>query len=352
MIQVEKQVFGKLNKCYSVAPLHYRGQDHLLVAAEKTDPCLLFTLDGCQVDQIWDGPGGTMSMVQVPGSDGVFLATQLFYSPNDSARAKIVIVTPGETGWSVRTLVELPFVHRFDIVESGGRHHLIACTLKSDHHEKDDWTHPGKVYAAILPEDLSPYNEEHQLPLRILKEGLYKNHGYYKIQAEGGYHCIVSTDNGIFRFVPPAAEQSDWSIECLLEEPASDAALVDLDDDGEDELAVISPFHGDEIKIYKNMDGRFRKVYEYEPKAPFSHSLYAGELCGRKRLVVGHRQGSRDLLVFTFDHQQRTYQVQKLDRDCGSANVFRFVKDKADYLLSTNRETDEIALYRLTEMTV
>jgi len=43
------------------------GQERILVAAEKHDPCLLFDLEGNQVDQVWDEPGGVMTMVQVPG---------------------------------------------------------------------------------------------------------------------------------------------------------------------------------------------------------------------------------------------------------------------------------------------
>lgn len=287
-------------------------------------------------------------MVQVPGSDGQFLATHKFYSPNDSKEAKIIIATPIEKGnWEIRTLVDLPFVHRFDIVERNGVHYLIACALKSDHEFRDDWNHPGKVYAAVLPDDLSTFDEEHQLELTVIKDNMLKNHGYYKIKEDGYDTSVISSDNGVFQFVPPENKDGEWEIRTLLETPASDAVLVDLDEDGEQELAVISPFHGDQISIYKKQNGAFEKVYDYEKPAEFSHAIYGGDLCGTKSVVIGHRKGERNLIAFTYNKETKKYQAEILDRDCGPANVFRFAKDGVDYLVSANREIDEIALYQL-----
>ena len=65
-MKASKRVLANLSKCYSLAKLTYRGREHFLVAAEKTDRCLLFDLDGNEVATVWDGPGGVMTMEQIP----------------------------------------------------------------------------------------------------------------------------------------------------------------------------------------------------------------------------------------------------------------------------------------------
>lgn len=347
-MKVSKKVISNLSKCYSIAPLTYNDTEHFLVAAEKVDRCLLFDMDGNQEDVVWTEPGGVMSMVQVPGSNGQFLATHKFYSPNDSKEAKIVIVTPISKGnWEVRTLVDIPHVHRFDIINRNGVNYLIACALKSGHEYKDDWSMPGKVYAAVLPNDLSPFNEDNQLELKVIKDNMLKNHGYYRVNDEGIETSIISADCGVFQFIPPENLDGEWKIKELLDTPSSDAVLVDLDEDGEKELAVLSPFHGDQISIYKKQSGKFEKVYEYEKPAEFTHAIYGGMLCGKPALVIGHRKAERNLLVFTYNEEANEYQVQIIDEDCGPANVFHYIKDKRDVIISANREIDEIAMYTL-----
>lgn len=342
-MKIEKKIMGTLTKCYSIAPLHYRQKDHILVAAEKQDACIMFDLEGNQEEVVWEGPGGVMTMVQVPGTDGQFLATQKFYSPNDSQNAKIVVATPKrEGGWEVQTLVELPFVHRFDILERGGVRYLIACTLKSGHRHKDDWSIPGKVYAAVLPDDLGRFNEKHQLELEVIQDGMTKNHGCYRAEEQGVTTVLISAEQGVFQFVPPESPERKWEVRWLLSEPASDAVLEDLDGDGERELIIISGFHGGEVHIFKQIDDRYQPVYCY-PDAEFAHAVYGGEFCGKKAVVIGHRKGSRDLLAFTWNGSE--YVVHKLDRDCGPANVCHYIYNGKDVLVSTNREINEIAMY-------
>ncbi|MEY8356859.1 hypothetical protein AALB39_26435 [Lachnospiraceae bacterium 54-53] len=348
-MKAEKKILTHLTKCYSIAPLRFGGADHFLVAAEKEDRCLLFDSDGRMEDTVWDGPGGTMTMVWVPGTDGQFLATHKFYSPNDSKEAEIVVVTPKKPGgWDVRTLKVLPHVHRFDILERNGVRYLLACTLKSGHEYRDDWSSPGKVYGAVLPEDLSGFDREHQLKFDVIREDMLKNHGYYRVCAGGLETGLISSESGVYQFIPPANEKSGWEICRLLDTPASDAVLVDFDEDGEMELAVLSPFHGDCITIYRKQAGSYIKAYEYERPAEFTHAIYGGDLCGRKALVVGHRKGERNLLVFTWNKESGQYEWEILDRDCGPANVFRYTKNGRDILICTNREIDEVAMYTVT----
>lgn len=341
---MKKKIMAELEKCYSIAPLMYQGKPHFLVAAEKKDRCILFDSNGREETTIWEGPGGAMSMVQIPGSDGEFLATHQFYSPNDSKEAKIILATPSENGsWTVRTLVNLPFVHRFDILTAGGKNYLFACTLKSGHEYKEDWSSPGKVYVAELPDDLSSVDEDHPLSLEVIREGLLKNHGYYRVTEDGNVSALVCSAQGVFRFYPPEQPDKAWREEQLLDLPASDAVLFDLDEDGEKELIVISPFHGDEATIYKKEEGNYKQVYQYPEKAEFLHAIWAGKLAGKPVVVLGHRKGARRLFALIWTGEG--YSFKTIDDDCGPANVYGYSCDGRDGLIATNREINQIAMY-------
>lgn len=347
-MNVTKKVVGELEKCYALTMLHYHGHDHFLVAAEKVNQCRLYDLDGNQEEVLWSEPGGIMTMQQVPGSDGQFLSTRKFYSPNDSKNASIVVVTPmGKDDWEVRVLVKLPFVHRFDILQSGGKNYLIACCLKTDHEFKDDWRFPGRVCVAELPDDLSKFTYQNQLELTTIKEGMLKNHGYYRhVNPDGSTSSIVSCDNGVFHFFPPKTPSGDWTIEQLIDQPASDGLLLDIDNDGEEELCTIAPFHGDTINIYHKRNGKFELVYTYPEKLEFMHAIFGGMICGKPTWILGHRKGERYLLAFT--HDGKGYNAQVLDKGCGAANVLHYVHNGKDIIIATNREVNEIAMYELT----
>ncbi len=354
-MKVTKKVISDLNKCYSIAPITVEGKPCFLVAAEKKDPCYLFSEDGEKLETVWTEPGGVMTMVQVPGVDGQFLATHKFYSPNDSLEAKIVIVTRrGKDDWEVRTLCNAPFVHRFGILKRGGTNYLIVCCLKTGHEYKNDWRFPGACFGAELPKDLSSYNEDNTLPLTLIMEGMLKNHGYSMTKHGGHDAALVGCEEGSFLFDPPAVKGGDWEVTQILDIPTSDSVLCDFDGDGKPELGVISPFHGNSLTIYHlDEHGNYVPQWKYgvpEKETEMLHATWADTILGKPSWIVGWRKGTKNTIIITWDAEAGDYKTEFIDQNTGCANAMHFVNSKGqDVVIGTNREIDEAALYILEE---
>ena len=354
-MKVEKKVISNLNKCYAISELTYQGKHGFLVAAEKHDPCYLFAEDGTQLETVWTEPGGVMTMTPVPDTNGQFLATHQFYSPNDSLNAKIVIVTPkGKDDWEVRTLCSAPFVHRFGILQRGGVNYLLVCCLKSGHEYKNDWRFPGACYGAVLPSDLSGFDEEHPLELQLIMDDMLKNHGYSKISHGGHDAALVACEEGTFIFDPPAVCGAEWEVTQISTVPSSDSILLDFDGDGKPELGCISPFHGSSLVIY-HLDEHDNYVPQWKYDRPekdteMIHGTWSCELLGKPTWIVGWRKGTKDTIAITWDEAAGTYHTEFIDRSTGCANAMHFVnKEGKDVIIATNREIDEVAMYTVTE---
>lgn len=342
-----KKILASMEKCYAITMFDDGRTGSFLMATEKQGPCRRFALDGSPMETVWEGPGGIMTMTQVPGRGDQILATHEFYSPNcggDSAR--IVTCTRQEDGgWVVKTLCDLPYVHRFGLLRAkDGRLWLLACTVKSACEYKEDWRFPGKVFGALLPENLDSFDRDHQLPLQLLRENQLKNHGYYT--APGKNYALVSTDEGVFRYTPPAHPGAEWEIRQLLHKAVSDMTEVDFDRDGTPELLTFSPFHGDELAIFRQDGaGVYQPVFRYPKPLPFLHAIWGGTLNGSPCALVGHRKGDRDLLRVYYDCAEKKYAAETVDHGCGPANVWVYSYEGKDHIIAANRETDEAAFY-------
>ncbi len=354
-MKVEKKVIANLTKCYATTRLNYHGKSCFLVAAEKQDPCYLFAEDGTKLETVWEGPGGVMTMLQVPGSDGQFLATRKFYGPNDGADASIVIATPkAENDWEIRTLLRIPFVHRFGILNRAGVNYLIACCLKSGHEYKNGFRFPGEVYGAVLPKDLSAFNDENQLEMTLLQDEMLKNHGFSVFQHGGHDAALVGCEEGSFIFDPPMVPGGDWVITKVLDIPTSDSVLMDFDGDGKPELGVISGFHGNSLTIY-HLNEHDHYVPQWKHPAPEAetemlHATWADTILGKPTWIVGWRKGTKDTIAITWDAEAGTYKTEYIDRNTGCANAMHFVNAAGqDVIVGTNREINEVALYTVTE---
>ena len=344
-MQIEKKLLAELDKCYSLAKLNYHGRPCFLAAAEGPDPCYLFSEDGELLEKVWDGPGGVMSMEAVPGREGAFLATHEFYSPDNGKQARIVLAEPDAgQGFSVRTLCDLPLVHRFGILSRNGVSYLLACTVKHDYEYPDDWRQPGAVYAAPLPEDLSEYGEGHQLRLYPIMTGLWHNHGFCKLAKSAWEEALIGSDEGVFRLTPPSEAGGAWKIRKLLDVPASDAVMADFDGDGEEEIGVITPFHGDGLEIWhkRKNDNTYERVYRHPYAMEMLHATWCGSFHGRLVWFVGCRKGVRQTLMISW--QNGAWQADHIDDEAGAANCLQLDENR---LVAANHTSGQVVLYTI-----
>ena len=346
-MQYAKKVIAGMPKAYAIGMFEGEDARSFVVGVEKDGPIRRFALDGTPLETVAEGPGGVMTIAQVPGRSDQLLATSEFFSPNFGAdTAGIVSYTRAEDGtWSAHRICDLPYVHRFGLLTGAdGQLWLLACTIKGTcRHVKDDWLTPGAVYVARLGARL----EDEDVKITELAGCQLQNHGFWC--APDHSYALVSTAAGVFRYVPPATADGEWSVSCLIVQPTSDICAADFDGDGRDEILTLSAFHGDTLSVWHEgeTEDTYVKVWEDPEKRPFLHAIWSGELLGERCAVIGNRKGGRDLLrVRCVDG---AYQLETIDHDRGPANCWAFAEGDACRIIAANRETDEVALYDVTK---
>ena len=346
-MQYAKKVIAGMPKAYAIGMFEGEDARSFVVGVEKDGPIRRFALDGTPLETVAEGPGGVMTIAQVPGRSDQLLATSEFFSPNFGAdTAGIVSYTRAEDGtWSAHRICDLPYVHRFGLLTGAdGQLWLLACTIKGTcRHVKDDWLTPGAVYVARLGARL----EDEDVELTELSGCQLQNHGFWC--APNHSYALVSTAAGVFRYVPPATADGEWSVSCLIVQPTSDICAADFDGDGRDEILTLSAFHGDTLSVWHEgeTEDTYVKVWEDPEKRPFLHAIWSGELLGERCAVIGNRKGGRDLFRVRF--ADGSYQLEMIDHDRGPANCWVFTDGDVCRVVAANRETDEVALYDVTE---
>ncbi|MCT3557319.1 hypothetical protein EFR98_10890 [Lentilactobacillus buchneri] len=323
-----------LDHCYAIMHLTDDDHDYIIVASEENQPCYAYDLnDNFKRIIVWPDVGGTMTLVRIPGTMN-FLATQRFYPGFNSAKCRIVKETFNGEGWDQSVVGDFPYVHRFDIIPHGEGLWFVGCSIANSKKNTDDWTDPGKVWVG----DYNDQKEEVE-NLRALDIRLTKNHGYKNM---GGYSLITSAD-GVYRLDYPTHD-SDWMMTKFSKEETSDIASADINGDGHPEYLAIEGFHGPHIRIY---DDRFESIYYSEPNSPFGHAIWGGSIGDKQYFIFGWRQGSQELELISSKDGEIT--TQTIDKQVGPSNVTVFSKDNKLYLLSANREHNEIAIYHITD---
>lgn len=381
-MQFAKKFLTELNRCYATGQIEAHGERLALFATEGEGACLAYAApDYDQQRIVWSAPGGTMSFVPLSGTHGEFLSNQKFFRMFQWEEATIVWVRPQTDGsFAVKELFTLPYIHRFDVLTAAdGRQYFIGCTLATKKETKEDWSSPGKIYVAELPRDLNqPIN------LTVLKDGLTQNHGYSRVTWNGREAAMVGAREGAFIVTPPAAAGQDWTIEQIMDWPVSDLAAIDLDGDGELEIATIEAFHGQYFRIYKLKDGHYERIYEHPEVSEFYHVVVAATLRGRPAFVGGCRRGKMQLFCVTAAGEgsgageagtvagaragagatgagatgagagagatgRLELETTLIDEGVGPSNVSVINETGRDIIVSANREKGEAALYFVTD---
>ncbi len=344
-MRFKKKELAELARCYAVSEMSTGKRDYFLFATEGNGKCISFRYPDFAQGTVWEQPGGTMSMIPIPGTQGEFLAVQLFLPTFNSAEAKVVWVSPtGDNRWKVKDFINLPYLHRFDVIASHGKNYFIGAALCTSKQFKDDWSDPGKIYVGVIPE-----RPEDGMTITPVYEGLTKNHGYTRAVLDGVECGVVTSDEGIFKVVPPQ-NGSDWVVEQISDIATSDVAFVDIDGDGQPEMVTIEPFHGKRFCIRKKTEQGYQIIYEYAKKMNFAHVVWGGTLCGKPAIIGGYRREGKELFVVTCtDAKNLVFHTQTVDRGTGPSNVHVVHKDGRDIILSANREIGRAVIYEVYE---
>ncbi len=340
----EKRFLTTLNRCYSANHIVVDGQTRILLATEGEGACLAWAgPDYVAEHAVWEGPGGTMSIVPIPGTNGEFLAVQKFFKMFQWEEAKVVHVRPLPDGhYAVTDILHLPYIHRFDLLPVDGRLYFVGATLATRKDAKDDWAHPGQVW-------VGEYTGPGPLQLSVLKSGLTQNHGYSRITEDGVASSLVTCREGAFKVTPPQQPGAAWTVVQFMDWPISDIAAIDIDGDGELEYATIEDFHGPHWRAWKKVDGAWRKVFEHTEVSDFYHVVVADTLAGEPVFIGGCRRGAQQLFIVRAV-QMKPLQLSAtlLDEGVGPSNVHVMHEPGRDIIVAANREKAEAALYFVT----
>ncbi len=337
-MKFEKKHLCTLPSCYAVSSINVDGRLKYVLATDDTGPCYSIDAETFVIETVWDGPGGTMSIIPIPGTNGEFLATQYFLPGFSALDSRIVRVCRKDGIWEIKPWITMPYVHRFDILNRNGIYYLLCCILTATDKPQADWNFPGKLLAAELSGDFAAPGT-----FTLIAEGMTRNHGYCRVQRDGYTEALTACDEGVFKVIPPERKGGAWSIKKVLETRASDVAVCDIDGDGIEEIATIEPFHGSDFVIYHKTPEGYAEIYRYPDKMDFVHVIWGGRLGGEPVFLGGCRAVNKEFFVLR--HKEGGIHAEIIETGYGPSNVAVLPGKDREYILAANRESGEGALF-------
>ena len=341
-MKFEKKILDEMKRCYCASNIEFDGVNHLLLASEDPNvACNMYWGENFENKQnVWTQPGGCMSIVPIPGKAKEFLAVQEFYLKVSPSLAKIVHGKYIDGIWVVNDVISLPYIHRFGIMQAKDNLYLIAATIAESKENKEDWSKAGKIYTAVLPNDLNQ-----GVKLEVLEDGLFRNHGFWQTKINGNDVCFFGSDQGILKIT--LTQDGQFVKEHILDGNIGEIATVDIDQDGELEIMTIEPFHGNQINIYKNIAGKYQKVWTYDNEIDFAHTLVGATLANQPCFVAGVRRKNAELFVVTYENGE--YKTTLVDKNVGPANICVVNETNRDIIVAANHTAAQATIYIVKE---
>ncbi|MDR2784790.1 MAG: hypothetical protein LBB83_02630 [Treponema sp.] len=344
-MKIEKITLDAMERCYAAGTLMAGGNRYAVFASESIDgPCYAYTGDRFEKKEvIWEKGGGTMSLIQIPGSNGEFIAVQRFFPGFQSAEAKLVWGRRRGNGvWEIKDLAPLPYVHRFDLFTVEDEIYVLAAALCGSKKNREDWSDPGKVYTGKLPP-----RPEDGMSFTAISENHTRNHGYCRGTWKGSEAGFITSDEGLFVVIPPKRKGDAWKVDPIIRRPIGDIALADLDGDGIDELVTIEPFHGDKFMVNKKTENGYETIYRYPGEIEFAHAVSGCTLLGKSAVVGGIRRKNCELFILQY-HAEKGYEARVVEQGIGPSNVVVVNGNGRDFIISANHTQNHAAVYVVT----
>lgn len=339
-MKIVKKHLDDIKRCYCASNINFDNRNHILLASEDPNvACNMY--DGEDFENklnVWTEAGGCMSIVPIPGKDKEFLAVQEFYLKVSPSLSKLVWAKYVDGKWVIKDLVSLPYLHRFGILNQDGINYLVVATIATSKKDKNDWSVPGRVYVAKLGDC-----PEEGVELEVLVDGLYRNHGFYQTKVNGKDVAYFGSDQGIIKVSCPEKVGGQFRVDYILEGKIGEVAIIDIDNDGEDEIMTIEEFHGDHIQIYKKLDGKYQKVWQYDNEIEFAHTIVGAKVANRNTFVCGVRR--KDAELFMVQCVDGEFVTTVIEKGVGPANVCVVNEKDRDIIVAANHTANEAAIY-------
>jgi hypothetical protein len=336
-----KHSLAKLAMPYPLGVVVRNGKHCVVAATEDHGPILLAEPPFREAVEMVPGPGGCMALVADNERPDTLFAVMGCFVGYKFQTGGVYRISP-DRGSAAEKIIDLPFAHRIDFVRRGGARFLIAATLAADKRDAADWSRPGTLYASRVPR--SPGESWELAPVL---EGIHRNHGLLATRFMGTPSVLVSGAEGLFA-ADLDSGGADWAFRQVLGQEVSEIAVSDIDGDGTEELITIEPFHGNSMRVYKQVGDTWHLAWE--TGLEYGHCLLAGTLNGVRVILVSNRAGNRDLLLFEFSAppsggKGMASQRHVVDPGAGAANMLIMSHEGTDRIFSTNQAAGEIVSY-------